>query len=180
MSVARPTKVELSAAPIDGTAAQADSLILRLDHLAVAVPDLEAAIRWYQRCLGFRLLERRETRGETTGMRSAVMRAGDAIVVLVQGTEAQSQVSRFIEHFGAGVHHAAFQVRNIRAALDRVEAMGSRAITDIMGDVGIQQVFLERSSDSAVLVELIETSGGTFSDRTVEELFRTLESRGLY
>src|SRR5689334_20851799 len=77
--------------------------ITGIDHVAVAVDDIAQAIDWYTNTLGFHLVEERETHGEHTSMLSAVVSAGSAVVVLIQGTSPQSQVSRFIEKFGPGV-----------------------------------------------------------------------------
>jgi 4-hydroxyphenylpyruvate dioxygenase-like putative hemolysin len=151
-----------------------------IDHIAVAVPDLEAAINWYSENLGFRLVERRVTRGERTAMRSAVMVAGGAVVVLIQGTSPESQVSRFIEHFGPGVQHVAFLVRDMDEAMDRLSRAGVDADTPVLCDTGIRQVFLRRDPGSGVRAELIERSGGNFSDASVERLFRAFEADDLY
>src|SRR5260370_11772889 len=85
------------------------------DHIAVAVPDLEASISWFTTVLGFSLKERRNTEGSKTGMISAVLEAGPLNIVLLQGTTPESQVSRFVQHYGPGVQHLAIQVDNIDA-----------------------------------------------------------------
>jgi methylmalonyl-CoA/ethylmalonyl-CoA epimerase len=154
--------------------------IAGIDHIAVAVTVIDDAIDWYTGKLGFRLVERRHTRGERTSMLSAVVVAGSAVVVLVQGTSPESQVSRFIEHFGPGVQHAAFLVRDMDEAVERVVGAGGVADTSVLSDVGIRQVFLRRDPGSGVRVELIERSGGDFSDASVERLFRAFEADDLY
>ena len=154
--------------------------ILSVDHIAIAVVDLDAAVEWYTRCLGFKLIETRTTCGERTSMVSAVLSAGGALVVLVQGTTPESQVSRFVQHFGAGVQHIAFSVNDIEVALARVLSAGGAADTPKIRDEGIRQVFLRRDAGSAVRVELIERRGGEFSDHSVQQLFRAFESADLY
>jgi methylmalonyl-CoA epimerase len=155
------------------------NLVLNLDHVAIAVENLSDAINWYTAGLGFELLEQRATTGRHTGMLSAVLRAGDAIVVLVQGTSADSQVSRFISKFGAGVQHMAFAVADLYQALESVRHNGGAADIEIIEGDGIRQVFLRRDPASGVRIELIERNGGTFTDLTVEQLFREFESRNL-
>jgi 4-hydroxyphenylpyruvate dioxygenase-like putative hemolysin len=162
------------------TMASLASCIVGIDHVAVAVSDLEQALRWYTDVLGFRLLERRATRGERTSMISAVVAAGGCVIVLVQGNEPESQVSRFVEKFGAGVQHVAFGVTDLTQAIARVESAGGAADTPVIEDVGIRQVFLRRDPGSGVRVELIERRGGDFSDESVGQLFRAFESRDLY
>jgi methylmalonyl-CoA/ethylmalonyl-CoA epimerase len=157
-----------------------EDCITGIDHLAIAVPDLAQAIDWYVQKLGFHLVEERETRGERTGMLSAVVTAGSAVVVLIQGTTADSQVSRFIEKFGPGVQHIAFGVRDMDAALSRLEARGGVCDTPLITDTGIRQAFLRRDPGSGVRVELIERTGGSFSDETVTKLFLAFEANDLY
>jgi methylmalonyl-CoA/ethylmalonyl-CoA epimerase len=157
-----------------------EDLIVELDHIAIAVEDLDAAIGWYQRTLGFNVVDRRITQGDHTSMISAVLKCGSAVVVLVQGTTPDSQVSRFIEHFGPGVQHLAFQVSDMDAALQRVEAAGATLDVGLIKGDGIQQAFLQRTPDSGVRVEIIERRGGEFSDRTVEHLYREMENKMLY
>ena len=151
-----------------------------IDHIAVAVPDLEEAIDWYTTKLGFRIIERRMTRGERTEMISAVVVAGGAVVVLIQGSSPESQVSRFIEHFGPGVQHVAFLVRDMDEAMGRLGKAGGTSDTPVLCDTGIRQVFVRREAGSGVRVELIERRGGNFSDTSVERLFRVFEAHDLY
>ena len=154
--------------------------VVGVDHVAIAVVDLEEAIKWYTQCLGFRCVEKRLTKGERTAMISAVLVQGDVVVVLIQGTGRESQVSRFIEKFGPGVQHIAFRVNDLRGVLSRVRAAGGGEDTALIEGDGIRQVFLRRDPGSGVRVELIERNGGDFSDKSVEELFRTFEAKGLY
>jgi methylmalonyl-CoA/ethylmalonyl-CoA epimerase len=153
--------------------------LLGIDHIAIAVEDLEEAIRWYTDGLGFELVERRTTRGARTGMISAVVTTPGATLVLIQGTEPTSQVSRFIEKFGPGVQHIAFSVREIDVVMGRIGRVGAAPDTSIIAGSGIRQLFLRRDAGSGVRVELIERRGGTFSDQTVDRLFREFETKNL-
>jgi methylmalonyl-CoA/ethylmalonyl-CoA epimerase len=155
-------------------------LIINLDHVAIAVEDLALATSWYIDKLGFTLIEERETFGERTSMLSSVLKCGQAVIVLIQGTCPQSQVSRFIEKFGPGVQHIAFSVTDMDEALRRVASSGGTTDTEVIADDGIRQVFLRRDAGSGVRVELIERRGGDFTDATVEKLFRTFEAEDLY
>ncbi len=157
---------------------------MTIDHVAIAVKDVEEGIRWYCENLGFQLLERRVTKGEHTSMRSAVVKSGAAVVVLIQGDSPDSQVSRFIENFGPGVQHLAFAVDDLDAALDQLGGgdpgiAGAPEIDPIDGE-GIRQVFLRRDPGSGVRIELIERKGGQFNDKSVEKLFRAFEEKQLF
>jgi catechol 2,3-dioxygenase-like lactoylglutathione lyase family enzyme len=154
--------------------------ITGIDHVAVAVVDLKEAVDWYVNKLGFHLMEERETRGARTTMLSAVVAAGTAIVVLIQGTTPESPVCRFIEKLGPGVQHIAFGVKDMDEAMDRVVASGGATDTPLITDVGIRQAFLRRDPGSAVRVELIERTGGSFSDNTVQDLYLAFEAADLY
>lgn len=154
--------------------------ILELDHVAVAVEDLDAAVAWHSKALGFKEISRRVTTGERTAMKSAVMKAGKAVIVLVQGTCEESQVSRFIARHGQGVQHVALAVTDLDQAVASLEAHGIAVDTPMIVDHGIRQVFLARTAESDVRYELIERRGGSFTDRSVERLFRVLEAGTLY
>lgn len=154
--------------------------IVGIDHIAAAVADIAEAISWYSRTLGFSLIETRTTKGVRTSMVSAVMKAGGAVVVLVQGVEPDSQVSQFVSKFGPGVQHVAFSVSDLDKALADVVRAGGVSETGILQDVGIRQTFLRRDPGSAVRVELIERNGGEFSDSSVERLFKSMEALDIY
>jgi methylmalonyl-CoA epimerase len=156
------------------------SVVLEIDHIAIAVDDIEEAKQWYSEALGFQLLEERETTGSSTSMLSAVMKAGNAIIVLIQGTSPRSQVSQFIDRFGPGVQHIGLRVSDLEKGASRVKRSGGAADTAPIEGEGIRQVFLRRDRGSGVRVELIERNGGNFTDETVNQLFREFERRGLY
>ncbi len=153
-----------------------------LDHLAIAVPDLEASIAFYRDSMGFELKERRTTEGEKTGMVSAVMLAGPITLVLVQGTSPESQVSRYIERYGPGLQHAAFAVEDLPGLTDKLTASGMEFDTTIIQGEGIRQIFTRRDPSSGMMFELIERQipQGQFSDESVSELFRQLEEKDAF
>ncbi len=160
-------------------ATQLADLILGIDHVAIAVEDIETSIAWYSSALGFSLAERSEMSGDHSGMLSAVLKSGGATVVLVQGTSPESQVSKFLVAYGAGMHHIAFAVSDLDQAIDRVTKAGGHADTPILSDDGIRQVFLQRDPATGVRVELVERRGASFSQQNIEHLFRALEEKGL-
>jgi len=154
-------------------------LILGIDHVALAVADIEAAGQCYA-ALGFTPVAQSEVHGEHSGMRYAVWQSGDATLVLVQGSSPASQVSRFLNAFGAGMHHIAFAVSDLDAALARATQAGVAADTPVVRDAGIRQAFLHRDEKTGVRIELIERHGTPFSSRNVAQLFRMLEAKDLY
>lgn len=149
-----------------------------VDHLAIAVDDLEIAIAFYRDRLGFKEVERRSTAGVRTGMDSAVMLAGDLKVVLIRGTSPQSQVSRYVAEYGPGVQHVAFQVEGIEAVFADLRERGLAFDTDIITAPGLKQAFSTRDPVSGMMFELIERTGAEgFSDESVRKLFESLEEK---
>ena len=151
-----------------------------VDHIAIAVHDLEASIKFYSEVMGYQVRERRETKGEKTAMISAVMVAGPITVVLLQGTSAESQVSRFVENYGAGVQHIAIGVENLPAMAEELKAAGMEFDTNVIEGGGLRQIFSHRDSGSGMMFEFIERLGGDFSDESVKNLFEQLEKKNAF
>jgi methylmalonyl-CoA/ethylmalonyl-CoA epimerase len=152
-----------------------------IDHLAIAVSDLESAVCFYRNTLGMALIERRETKGRRSGMVSAVMDAGAFQIVLVQGVGADSQVGRYIENFGQGVQHVAFKVENIERVAENLTRDGLRFSTGLLVGPGLKQIFSERDAVSGMMYELIERTGESgFQDNNVNQLFEQLEASESY
>jgi methylmalonyl-CoA/ethylmalonyl-CoA epimerase len=151
---------------------------LGIDHIAIAVPDLDASVAFYTGLLGCELVDERETRGESTGMRSAVVVLGGVTIVLVQGSERESQVTRFVTHFGPGVQHVAIAVRELAPVVDLLREHGIEFETAVIESPYTRQIFTIRDPQIGVRIELIERRGKGFSDRAVEQLFRFMETRG--
>ncbi len=150
-----------------------------IDHLAIAVEDLDAAIEWYANGLGFSVAERRETQGDATGMISAVLRAGGVSLVLVQGTSSESQISRFVAQHGPGVQHVALRVEGIDELVSDLRSSGVEFETEIVGREGLRQIFVKRDPRSGIMLELIERRGvDGFDADNVRDLFCQVERRG--
>lgn len=161
-------------------AEQLGDLVIGIDHVAIAIEDIETSIARYSAALGFTLIERSEVSGDFSGMLYAVMRCGSATVVLVQGTSAASQVSKFLQANGSGMHHIAFAVSDLDAAIHKATQAGVAADTPVVSDEGIRQTFLQRDGATGVRIELIERHGAAFSERNVLQLFKALEAKDLF
>jgi 4-hydroxyphenylpyruvate dioxygenase-like putative hemolysin len=164
------------------TAVSAERPVYRkIDHIAIAVRELEPAIEFYTNVIGFTLVRRLETRGKRTGMISAEMEHNGIKFVLCQGTEPESQVSRLIEHFGPGVAHVAFEVDDVPAAVAKLKAEGLGFDTTVIRGPGLQQAFSSRCSNSGLVFEFIhrEFEEG-FLETNVADLFDQLESSGAF
>lgn len=154
---------------------------IKIDHVAIAVRDLDASIRVYE-ALGFQVVERRETHGDKSGMVSAVLSAANVVLVLIQGTGHGSQVDRYIENYGPGVQHIAIEVRNLEALREELSGSGIEFTTTLIHGHGIRQSFTARDHGSGMMFEFIErqTNDGAFTDESVKKLFDQLERNDAY
>lgn len=149
-----------------------------VDHLAIAVDDLEGAVAFYRDRMGFQEVERRVTEGRKTGMKSVVMKGGDLQIVLLKGTSEESQVSRYIQQYGPGVQHVAFRVEGIESVVSDLRERGLSFDTEILVSPGLKQAFSKRDPISGMMFELIERTGEEgFSDDNVRRLFESLEEK---
>jgi methylmalonyl-CoA/ethylmalonyl-CoA epimerase len=129
--------------------------ILGLAHVGIPVASLDAAIPLWKK-LGFRLQETEIL--ESMKLKIAYLEAGGTVVELLEPTEADTPIGRFLERRGGGIHHLAFQVPNLEAALAHAEAQGFELIdrTPRQGGHGMKIAFLHPRSLGGVLVELCE------------------------
>ena len=151
-----------------------------IDHVAIAVHDLEESIAFYTNVLGLELKERRRTEGKHTAMVSAVLKAGPITIVLLQGTSPDSQVSKFVEHYGAGVQHVAIGVEDLPQMAEELKASGLEFDTNVIQSPGLRQIFSARDQGSGMMFEFIERMGGDFSDQSVQQLFEQLEKKDAF
>jgi methylmalonyl-CoA/ethylmalonyl-CoA epimerase len=152
---------------------------MKLDHLAIAVEDLEAAISLYCEGLGLTLIERRTTEGQSTSMISAVLDGAGIPIILVQGCDPDSQVSRFVAAKGTGVQHVAFQVDEIDSGIAKLEELGVTCAIPVVEGDGIRQVFMTADNRTGARIELIERKGGNFNEASVRQLYLSFEERDL-
>ena len=152
-----------------------------IDHVAIAVRDLDAAIAHYRDVLGFELRERRQISGRISGMDSAVMEAGGVKFVLVQGDSPESNVSRYIEAYGPGVQHVAIEVPDPQAALDDLRERGADLLTGIIHGPGLDQIFTKREPNSGMQLEIIaRAENDGFDPSNVQELFEAMERENVF
>jgi methylmalonyl-CoA/ethylmalonyl-CoA epimerase len=151
--------------------------IKSIDHVAIAARNLEESFEFYTTVLGFELKERRRTEGKHTAMISAVLNAGPITVVLLEGTSPESQVSRFVEHFGPGVQHVAFGVQDLPEMAEELKVSGLEFDTTVIQSPGLRQTFSKRDTGPGMMFEFIERMGGDFSDQSVQQLFEQLEKK---
>lgn len=128
----------------------------RLEHVAIAVTDLEAAVSTYTSILG-RPDSGRET-VESEHVRVAFFQLGDARLELLEPTSTDSPIARFLERRGPGLHHIALDVPDIDAAIARCLAAGMETVGEAPrpGAGGRRVAFLHPKATGGVLLELSE------------------------
>ncbi len=126
-----------------------------IHHVGVAVGDLDAAVDTYERLLGGRL-EHRE-RVEDQGVEAASMRVGGSRVELLAALGDDTPVGRFLAKRGPGMHHVAYEVADVEAALAELSAAGAELIDTQprRGMFGLQVAFVHPDSVHGVLSEVV-------------------------
>jgi len=130
--------------------------LLNLDHVAIAVEDLDAAIDGYRSRYGVEPLYREVV--EEQGVEEAMIAVGGSFVQLLQPLSPETPVGRFLSRNGEGLHHIAFAVASIEAALEHLAADGARLIDSEprVGGRGARIAFVHPGDLSGTLIELVE------------------------
>jgi len=126
-----------------------------IDHLGIAVRSLDAALEFYERQLGLSVSLRETVEQERVNV--AMLPAGGPRIELLEATEPDSVIAKFIEKRGEGLHHVAVKVPDLAAAVERLKSSGARLLNDPrQGAGGHLYVFVHPSSTGGVLLELIQ------------------------
>jgi methylmalonyl-CoA/ethylmalonyl-CoA epimerase len=125
-----------------------------LDHIGIAVANLEEALRFYRDALGLEIEAPEEVVSQR--VRAHFVPVGSAAIELLEATADTSPIARYLARRGPGIHHITLRVDDIRAALDRLKAQGVRRIDEQPreGAHGSLVAFIHPSSAHGVLVEL--------------------------
>ena len=145
----------------DGTAAGTESgapagLLTEIDHVAIAVNDLDAAIGWYETVFGA-TVEHRE-RIEKDGVDEALLRVADSYVQLLTPFRDDSTVAKYLAAKGEGLHHVGYRVDDCAAALQAVKDAGGRVIDEVPrpGSRGTTVAFVHPKTSFGTLIELVQ------------------------
>lgn len=125
-----------------------------IDHVGIAVRNLDESVPFYRDVLGLTLLEVEEVPDQ--GVRTAVFAAGDNRIELLEPTAATSPIARFLERRGEGIHHLALRVEDVAGSLAELEAGACRLIdeTPRSGAGHASIAFVHPQSTHGVLLEL--------------------------
>jgi methylmalonyl-CoA/ethylmalonyl-CoA epimerase len=131
-------------------------LLTEIDHVAIAVADLEAAIDFYQRAFGATVTHREVV--ESDGVEEALLQVADSYVQLLTPTRPDSPVAKALEKRGEGLHHVGYRVADCAAALEAMKAAGAVAIDEAPrpGSRGTTVAFIHPKSAHGTLIELVQ------------------------
>lgn len=134
--------------------------LLNLDHVAVAVNDLNAAVKAYSDRYNVSPLYREVV--ESQGVEEAMIPVGGSFIQLLQPLNSETPVARFLSKNGEGLHHIAYAVASIDSALSHLKATGARLIdTEArVGGRGAKIAFVNPADLGGTLIELVELSDG--------------------
>ena len=127
-----------------------------IEHIGIAVNNLEEAIAYYENTLGLECYAIEEVSNQK--VKTAFFKIGQTKIELLESTDPEGPIGKFIEKRGQGIHHMAFAVNNIEKALEEVEEKGVRLIdkTPRKGAEGLDIAFLHPKSTFGVLTEFCE------------------------
>ena len=132
------------------------SQLTEIDHIAIAVADLDAAIAYYQDTFGC-TVDHRELI-ESDGVEEALLKVADSYIQLLTPTRDDSPVAKYLAKKGEGLHHIGYRVEDCGAALDQVKAQGHRVIDEVPrpGSRGTTVAFVHPKTAFGTLIELVQ------------------------
>jgi len=135
-------------------------LLTEIDHVAIAVRDLEAAIDYYERAFGA-TVEHREV-VESDGVEEALLKVAESYIQLLTPTSDSSPVAKAIEKRGEGLHHIGYRVNDCGEALDSMVAAGATPIDKAPrpGSRGTTVAFIHPKGSFGTLIELVQENPG--------------------
>lgn len=133
-------------------------MLNKVEHIAIAVSDIETAIEHYRDVWGLEV-EHRETVPDQ-GVDEAMIPVGDTYLQLLGATGPDTTVGKFIDKKGPGLHHIAYEVRDLEAALAELKSKGVPLIDESprLGGRGHMVAFVHPRGNHGLLVELIQSS----------------------
>jgi methylmalonyl-CoA/ethylmalonyl-CoA epimerase len=150
---------------VDARPALASALVTAVDHVGLAVPDLDVAIKWYHDHLGMIVLH--EEINEEQGIREAMLSVrgapkGSAQIQLMSPLDESSTIAKFIDKRGPGIQQLAYRVSDVEELSERLRAEGIRLLYDTprKGTANSRINFIHPKDAGGVLVELVEPAAG--------------------
>jgi methylmalonyl-CoA/ethylmalonyl-CoA epimerase len=131
-------------------------MLTEIDHVAIAVRNLDEAVAYYQKVFGATVAHREVV--ETDGVEEALLNVAQSYVQLLTPTRDDSPVAKFLENKGEGLHHVGYRVEDCAAALESVKAAGGKVIDQAPrpGSRGTTVAFVHPKTAFGTLIELVE------------------------
>lgn len=128
----------------------------KIDHIGIAVKSIEEALKLYSGLLG--ISPAGEEVIEARGLKVCFLNIGDTRIELLQPTREDSEVSKFLETKGEGMHHIAYCVDNVQAYIDKAKAIGLKPLSDTPkpGAHNTLVVFMHPKCTNGVLTEICQ------------------------
>ncbi len=135
-------------------------MIKKLDHIAIAVRDIETAAKFYTEHLGLSIAKIEEV--PTEKVRVAFIQIGDVWIELLEPTAEDSPISKFLDKRGEGLHHLCVETNDIGQAITHLHQEGVRMLDDSprQGAKGTQVAFVHPKGNAGVLTELVQYPDG--------------------
>jgi len=129
---------------------------MKIEHIGIAVKDIEASNELFKTLFNTHSYKMEEV--ESEGVKTSFFQLGESKIELLQATNENSAIAKFIEKKGEGMHHIAFEVENIEFEIERLQKEGFNLIHDIpkLGADNKKIAFLHPKSTNGVLVELCQ------------------------
>jgi len=132
------------------------SLLTEIDHVAIAVNDLDAAIQWYREAFGAVVAHREVVQSD--GVEEALLAVAESYVQLLTPTRDDSTVAKYLEKKGEGIHHVGYRVDDCAKALEAIKAIGGRVLDEAPrpGSRGTTVAFVHPKTSFGTLIELVQ------------------------
>jgi methylmalonyl-CoA/ethylmalonyl-CoA epimerase len=131
-------------------------VLTEIDHVAIAVRDLDAAVAWYAEMFGATVTHREII--ERDGVEEALLKVADSYIQLLTPISEQSPVAKYLDQRGEGIHHVGYRVDDCGAALKTLKAHGTRVIDEEPrpGSRGTTVAFVHPKGAFGTLIELVQ------------------------
>lgn len=131
-------------------------MLTEIDHVAIAVNDLDAAVDFYQRAFGAEVHHRETV--DSDGVEEALVKVADSYIQLTAATRPDSPIAKFLERKGEGLHHVGYRVDDCAAALASMVAAGATPLDAVPrpGSRGTTVAFVHPKSAFGTLIELVQ------------------------
>lgn len=130
--------------------------MVAIDHLGIAVKSIDDALSFYQQVLGMQVVSRETIQHERVNV--AMLPMADSRIELLEATDAESTVAKFIARRGPGLHHIALKVDDLNAAVEKLKSSDAKLLNEPrQGAGGHTYVFVHPASMGGILLELIQS-----------------------